>query len=141
MALIWLLLAPPLRCPVVPWWLESWANYKIRVFVHDKKEVKRWANKEHSLVVLNHSGDLDWMVGWCLIEKLGMLGVSPTRPHIVGHNHTTCRELCAKLTSEGSPNRRSLVQFSCVRLLHVAWCVVSITRALVDTESDAQNVH
>ena len=38
--------------------------------------VEKYANSEHALCVLNHRGDLDWMIGWVLIERIGMLGVS-----------------------------------------------------------------
>ena len=38
--------------------------------------IEKYANSEHALCVLNHRGDLDWMIGWVLIERVGMLGVS-----------------------------------------------------------------
>ena len=60
---------------VLPWALESWAEYDIRVFGDDEVIVK-YANKEHALVVLNHRGDLDWMIGWVVLNRLGLLGVS-----------------------------------------------------------------
>lgn len=65
---------------VVPWALESWAGYNIRLFCED--DVMKYKNTEHALCVLNHSGDLDWMVGWCIIDRMGMLGVSQTTPTI-----------------------------------------------------------
>ena len=40
-------------------------------------DLEKYANSEHALCVLNHRGDLDWMIGWVLIERMGMLGVSP----------------------------------------------------------------
>ena len=39
-------------------------------------DLEKYANTEHALCVLNHRGDLDWMIGWVLIERAGMLGVS-----------------------------------------------------------------
>ena len=60
--------------PVIPWALESWAEYEIRVFAKNG-DVKKYANTEHALCVLNHRGDLDWMIGWVFIERIGMLGV------------------------------------------------------------------
>ena len=62
-------------CVVIPWALQSWANYDIRVFAKDL-DIHMYADTEHALCLLNHRGDLDWMIGWCLIERLGMLGVS-----------------------------------------------------------------
>ena len=66
--------------PVVPWALESWANYKIEAYTDDTiPDVNaQIANREHAIVTMNHPGDLDWMVGWVLINRVGMLGVSPT---------------------------------------------------------------
>lgn len=63
---------------VPPWTLESWANYDIRVYGEEVVEGLPYVNKEHALVVLNHRGDLDWMIGWVIIDRLGMLGVSFT---------------------------------------------------------------
>jgi len=53
--------------------MQRWANYDIRVFAKEAL-VHTYANTEHALCVLNHHGDLDWMIGWCLIERIGMLG-------------------------------------------------------------------
>lgn len=60
---------------VIPWAVESWAEYEIRVFAKEGV-VEKYANTEHALCVLNHRGDLDWMIGWVFIERIGMLGVS-----------------------------------------------------------------
>ncbi len=60
---------------VLPWALESWAEYDIKVFAKEG-DLEKYANSEHALCVLNHRGDLDWMIGWVLIERMGMLGVS-----------------------------------------------------------------
>ena len=59
----------------IPWAIQSWAEYDIRVFAKNE-DIKKYPNREHALCVLNHRGDVDWMVGWCLIERIGMLGVS-----------------------------------------------------------------
>jgi len=59
---------------VIPWALESWAEYDIRVFAK-KDEWETYANTENALCILNHRGDLDWMLGWVFIERAGMLGV------------------------------------------------------------------
>ena len=60
---------------VLPWALESWAEYDIKIFAKEG-DLEKYANSEHALCVLNHRGDLDWMIGWVLIERIGMLGVS-----------------------------------------------------------------
>ena len=42
----------------------------------DPDGFKKYQNTEHAMVILNHRGDIDWMIGWVLIERAGMLGVS-----------------------------------------------------------------
>jgi len=59
----------------LPWALESWAGYTINVY-GDVDAIKKHKNTEHAICVLNHRGDLDWMIGWVMIERVGMLGVS-----------------------------------------------------------------
>ena len=54
--------------------MESWADYKINL-VTDIVDVNNVANSEHAIVTMNHPGDLDWMVGWTVINRIGMLGV------------------------------------------------------------------
>ena len=60
---------------MIPWVIESWANYDIALFT-DIPDPSELANSEHAIVVMNHRGDLDWMVGWVVINQIGMLGVS-----------------------------------------------------------------
>ena len=59
---------------VLPWALESWAGYNIKVY-GDPDVMKKYQNVEHAFCVINHRGDLDWMIGWVLIERIGMLAV------------------------------------------------------------------
>ncbi|XP_065889508.1 1-acyl-sn-glycerol-3-phosphate acyltransferase gamma-like [Dysidea avara] len=58
---------------VLPWALESWAGYTVNVY-GDVEVIKKYQNSEHAICVLNHRGDLDWMIGWVMIERAGMLG-------------------------------------------------------------------
>ena len=34
--------------------------------------------KEHAVIIMNHSYEIDWLLGWIMIERSGLLGVSPT---------------------------------------------------------------
>lgn len=62
---------------MIPWAVETWAGYKIRIFSPvTSEEFKGYMNSEHALCLLNHRGDMDWMIGWCLLERSGMLSVS-----------------------------------------------------------------
>ena len=72
-------------------------------------EVKKYGNTEHALCVLNHRGDLDWMIGWVFIERIGMLGVrrisqlegsrnSMMFSHLAGGCHCSCASaICDQL--------------------------------------------
>ena len=64
----------PLSPAVVPWAVQRWANYTIRLYTPEENP-EGIANTEHAVVVLNHPGDLDWMIGWSVIDRFGMLGV------------------------------------------------------------------
>lgn len=55
--------------------MESWAEYDIKLY-GDEEVIEKFGNTEHALAVLNHRGDLDWMIGWVIIDRIGMLGVS-----------------------------------------------------------------
>lgn len=59
---------------IIPWAVQNWANYKIRLFAEPGVVEKIVSTKEHALCTLNHRGDLDWMIGWCMIERAGKLG-------------------------------------------------------------------
>jgi lysophosphatidic acid acyltransferase/lysophosphatidylinositol acyltransferase len=60
---------------VIPWALESWANSTIDTYVDESmSDPRNMANKEHAIVTMNHPGDLDWMFGWVVINRVGMLG-------------------------------------------------------------------
>jgi lysophosphatidic acid acyltransferase/lysophosphatidylinositol acyltransferase len=59
---------------VIPWTLERWANCNIEMYSDAIPDVLKVANTEHAIVVMNHPGDLDWMLGWVVINRMGMLG-------------------------------------------------------------------
>lgn len=52
---------------------DWWANFKLIVYV-DPEVLKTRIGKEHSLVLLNHSYEIDWLFSWLLCEKQGVLG-------------------------------------------------------------------
>lgn len=58
---------------VFPWALESWAGYNVTIY-GDPDVIKKYSNTEHAFCIINHRGDLDWMIGWIIIERMGMLG-------------------------------------------------------------------
>lgn len=40
----------------------------------DPDDLKNFAGKEHVLLIMNHSYEIDWLVGWVFCEKSGVLG-------------------------------------------------------------------
>lgn len=45
----------------------------------DKKDFEKYYGKEHGYLLMNHSYEIDWLIGWVVCERLGVLGVSYTR--------------------------------------------------------------
>jgi lysophosphatidic acid acyltransferase / lysophosphatidylinositol acyltransferase len=52
--------------------IDFWSNSELIVYC--KKEDFEHFGSEHSLVIMNHSYEIDWLVGWLLLEKTGGLG-------------------------------------------------------------------
>lgn len=54
---------------VADWWSGS------KLYVYCDEEVrKKYLGKEHVLLLMNHTYDIDWLIGWMLCEKVGVLG-------------------------------------------------------------------
>ena len=53
---------------------EHHANVNLRVFAESLEDAAR-LGKEKAIILLNHSSDVDWLIGWILAEKVNMLGV------------------------------------------------------------------
>ncbi|XP_033211115.1 1-acyl-sn-glycerol-3-phosphate acyltransferase gamma-like [Belonocnema kinseyi] len=52
---------------------EWWADLEI-VLYSDKEEFKKYYGKEHAYCVMNHSYEIDWLVGWVFCERINILG-------------------------------------------------------------------
>ena len=44
-----------------------------------RNETMQLIGKEHTIVIMNHKYDIDWLMAWILAERFGMLGVSRNR--------------------------------------------------------------
>jgi lysophosphatidic acid acyltransferase / lysophosphatidylinositol acyltransferase len=51
---------------------EWWSGSKLNVYI--SKEDLAMAGKEHTLLVMNHAYETDWLFGWLFCEKIGVLG-------------------------------------------------------------------
>ncbi|PON89191.1 Phospholipid/glycerol acyltransferase [Trema orientale] len=54
------------------WLIDWWAAIKVEL--HADSETFQLMGKEHALVISNHRGDIDWLVGWVLAQRSGCLG-------------------------------------------------------------------
>lgn len=51
---------------------DWWSNSKLYLYV--SKEDLALCGSEHGLLVMNHSYEVDWLIGWMLCEKINVLG-------------------------------------------------------------------
>ncbi|PON59039.1 Phospholipid/glycerol acyltransferase [Parasponia andersonii] len=61
-----------LLCLELIWLIDWWAAIKVEL--HTDSETFQLMGKEHALVISNHRGDIDWLVGWVLAQRSGCLG-------------------------------------------------------------------
>lgn len=52
------------------WWSKS------NLTLHISKKDYEQCGKEHGLLIMNHTYETDWLLGWMFTEKIGVLGVS-----------------------------------------------------------------
>lgn len=56
---------------------EWWSGSEVRLYT-DPEDRKLWG-KEHSLIIMNHTYEVDWLMGWMVADSCGILGVSQLR--------------------------------------------------------------
>lgn len=42
----------------------------------DKDEFDKYYGKEHAYCVMNHTYEVDWLIGWMICDRIHLLGVS-----------------------------------------------------------------
>ncbi|XP_014242714.1 1-acyl-sn-glycerol-3-phosphate acyltransferase gamma-like [Cimex lectularius] len=52
---------------------EWWSGSDIVVYT-DKEVFKKYFGKEHAFLILNHTYDIDWLIGWIFCDRVGVLG-------------------------------------------------------------------
>ncbi|XP_016977478.1 1-acyl-sn-glycerol-3-phosphate acyltransferase gamma [Drosophila rhopaloa] len=52
---------------------DWYAGSKMTVYM-DKDDFENYAGKEHVLLLMNHKYEIDWLNGWMICDKLGVLG-------------------------------------------------------------------
>lgn len=58
--------------------VEWWSGSKVVLYV-DKSDLEKYYGKEHGYLIMNHAYELDWLMGWVILERLQILGVGWTR--------------------------------------------------------------
>ncbi|KAI9581614.1 1-acyl-sn-glycerol-3-phosphate acyltransferase delta-like [Glossina fuscipes] len=54
--------------------ISDWySNSSIKVYM-DADDLAQYGGKEHVLLIMNHSYEIDWLAGWMFTEKMGVLG-------------------------------------------------------------------
>ncbi|XP_068142175.1 1-acyl-sn-glycerol-3-phosphate acyltransferase gamma-like [Drosophila tropicalis] len=52
---------------------DWWAGCRMRVYM-DEEDRRTYAGNEHVLLLMNHKYEIDWLTGWMICDKLGVLG-------------------------------------------------------------------
>lgn len=52
------------------WWVQAECDLYI------SPEDQKMLGKEHSVCMVNHSYEIDWLMAWMMAERHGMLGVT-----------------------------------------------------------------
>lgn len=59
--------------PEVLFLAEWWSGSEVRVYTSDES-FQKWG-KEHALIIMNHTFEVDWLMGWMVSDASGTLGV------------------------------------------------------------------
>lgn len=54
---------------------DWWSGSKLKLYI-DKDDFKKYYGKEHGYCVMNHTYEIDWLIGWMLADRVRLLGVS-----------------------------------------------------------------
>ncbi|XP_011498819.1 PREDICTED: 1-acyl-sn-glycerol-3-phosphate acyltransferase gamma-like [Ceratosolen solmsi marchali] len=52
---------------------EWWSGTDIIMYI-DKKDFDKYYGNEHGYLIMNHSYEIDWLIGWIFCERICMLG-------------------------------------------------------------------
>ena len=54
---------------------QWWSGSDCTVHFEDPTVVSKYIGKEHTIVIMNHKYDIDWLMTWIIAERCGLLGV------------------------------------------------------------------
>lgn len=52
---------------------QYWSGTNVHIYI-DKESFEKMT-KEHFICIMNHKYDIDWMIGWIVCQRIGILGV------------------------------------------------------------------
>ncbi|CAH1369228.1 unnamed protein product [Tenebrio molitor] len=52
---------------------DWWSGSRIKFYI-DRKEFDKYYGKEHAYCVMNHTYEVDWLVGWMICDRIHLLG-------------------------------------------------------------------
>lgn len=55
--------------------IEWWSGSDFILYM-DRNDLEKHFGEEHGYILMNHSYEVDWLIGWVLCERKGILGVS-----------------------------------------------------------------
>lgn len=47
----------------------------------NKDDFEKYWGKEHAYCIMNHTYEIDWLIGWMICDKIHLLGVSNDVKH------------------------------------------------------------
>lgn len=54
---------------------DWWSGTRVKFYI-DKDDYKKYYGKEHGYCIMNHTYEIDWLIGWMLADRVHLLGVS-----------------------------------------------------------------
>lgn len=53
---------------------EWWSGSDVILYI-DKKDYDKYYGNEHGYLLMNHSYETDWLIGWLFCDRIKVLGV------------------------------------------------------------------
>lgn len=61
---------------------EWWSGTDVVIYI-DKNDFEKYYGQEHGYLLMNHSYEIDWLMGWMFCERIRMLGVSKRKQNFI----------------------------------------------------------
>lgn len=55
--------------------LASWWSDSSVVVYTESENFKKYFGREHAYLIMNHTYEVDWLIGWIFCDSVGVLGV------------------------------------------------------------------